>query len=60
MQQLMAATLLHFLQAKEIYCSLKQRGPTTFDQWAILQKRGNLRVNSNKLMQETTDSQDLN
>jgi len=38
---------------------LSQRGPTTFDLRAILQKRDNLRATSNKIMCNTTDSQDL-
>jgi len=38
---------------------LSERGPTTFDLPAILQKRYNLRETSNKMIYETTDSQDL-
>jgi len=38
---------------------LDQRGPTTFDQRAILQKCDNSRATSNKMMYKTTDSQDL-
>jgi len=38
---------------------LRQRGPTTFNLWDILQKRDNSRATSNKMMCETTDSQDL-
>jgi len=37
----------------------KQRGPTAFDLRAILQKRDNLRVTSNKVMHKTAVSQDL-
>jgi len=36
-----------------------QRGPTSFDLRAILQKRENLRAISNKAMFKTTVSQDL-
>jgi len=36
-----------------------QGGPPGFDMRAILQKRENLRATSNKMMCETTDSQDL-
>jgi len=39
--------------------SIGQRGPTTFDLRAILQKRDNLWVASNKNMYKTTDSQHL-
>jgi len=39
--------------------SVSPHGPTTFDLRTILQKRDNLRANSNKFMHETTDSQDL-
>jgi len=38
---------------------LGQRGPTTFDLRAILQKRGNFRATSNKIIYETTDSRVL-
>jgi len=37
-----------------------QRGPTTFDLRAILQKCDNLQATSNKTMHKTADSQDLN
>jgi len=36
-----------------------QRGPTTFDLQAILQKRDNLRATSNVMMYKTIDLQDL-
>jgi len=39
--------------------SSQQRGPTAFDQQAILQKRDNSRDTSNKMMYKTTDSQYL-
>jgi len=39
--------------------TLNQRGPTTFALRAILQKRDNLRVTSNKMMYKTRCSQDL-
>jgi len=38
---------------------LIQRGPTTFDLQAILQKRDNSRATSNKTMYKTTDSKYL-
>ena len=39
--------------------AMVQRGPTTFYLRAILQRRDNSRATSNKMMYETTDSQDL-
>jgi len=36
-----------------------QRGPTTLELRAIIQKRGTSQATSNKIMCKTTDSQDL-
>jgi len=38
---------------------LDQHGPTTFDLWAILQKRDNSRATSSDMMYETKDPQHL-
>jgi len=38
---------------------MDQRGPTTFDFRAILQKCGNSRATPNKMIYKTTDPQDL-
>ena len=45
------------LQANTYY--LIQRGPTSFNQGAIIQKRDKSRVTSNKMMYKTTDPQHL-
>ena len=40
----------------KLFSSLKQNGPTTYVQWAILQKHGNLQATTNKRMYKTTHS----
>jgi len=49
------------LHVTRMWCrpAIEQRGPTTFDLRAILQKRDNLWATSNKIMYKTKDSQDL-
>lgn len=54
-----AQHMKHFV-LRYVSCNLEQRGPTAFDLWAMLKKRDNLRVTSNKTMCERTDSQDVN
>jgi len=57
LEKILPTPMCTILQANTYY--LIQRGPTSFNQGAIIQKRDKSRVTSNKMMYKTTDPQHL-